>query len=459
MNFSNITQGGKKFLDYFNKGQKRSVVVKKNVVGSFILKFINNLINLLLVPVILTYLNPTEYGIWLTLSSVIAWISFFNIGVTISLKNKFAEAIAENNQVMAQKYVSASYFLSILFITLIYIFFLIVNPYLNWVKILNAPETLSQDLYNLVLIVFTFFSIQFILRVINSIVEGDQKNFITELINTLSSVFSLTIVIILIYSTKKSLVLLGLTLSAIPAILLFFATVILFRKTYKEFIPNIKLVNTKISFDLLKLGGQFFVIQIAGLILFSTDNIIIAQLFEPSEVTPYNIAFKYFNILSVFYFIIINPFWAAFTDAYVKKDFNWIKKVVNKIIKFWSVLFLIVIIMLIFANKAYLIWVGDSIQVPILVSVFMAIFTLILTWNSVFVFFLNSIGAIKLQTYYSIIAAFINIPLSIFLAKNLNFGSAGVIMATCICLFPSSFIWTIQYKKIISLNTHAIWEK
>ena len=38
------------------------------------------LISLILVPMTLSYLNPYEYGIWLTLSSTLAWIYTFDIG-------------------------------------------------------------------------------------------------------------------------------------------------------------------------------------------------------------------------------------------------------------------------------------------------------------------------------------------------------------------------------------------
>ena len=54
-------------------------------------------IGLVLVPLTINYLNPTKYGIWITLSSVIGWFSFFDIGLGNGLRNRFAEAIANND--------------------------------------------------------------------------------------------------------------------------------------------------------------------------------------------------------------------------------------------------------------------------------------------------------------------------------------------------------------------------
>lgn len=39
------------------------------------------IISLLLVPVTLNYLNSYEYGVWLTLSSILVWINYFDIGL------------------------------------------------------------------------------------------------------------------------------------------------------------------------------------------------------------------------------------------------------------------------------------------------------------------------------------------------------------------------------------------
>ena len=61
--------------------------------------------------------------------------------------------------------------------------------------------------------------------------------------------------------------------------------------------------------------------------------------------------------------------------------------------------------------------------------------------------------------YYGIIAMIINIPISIFFAKNLNMGSAGVILGTCVSLIIGSFLAPLQSFKIIKGNAKGIWNK
>lgn len=88
--------------------------------------------------------------------------------------------------------------------------------------------------------------------------------------------------------------------------------------------------------DLFSLGAKFFIIQIAAILLYQTNTIIISQLFGPEQVAPYNIAFQYFSIIMMVFSIIVSPFWSAFTEAWVKNDIQWIKNIMNKLFKVWG---------------------------------------------------------------------------------------------------------------------------
>ena len=63
-------------LNFINKGSERSIKAKKNVLSMLFIKGGSILVGLLLVPLTLEYVDSESYGIWLTLSSMVAWISF-----------------------------------------------------------------------------------------------------------------------------------------------------------------------------------------------------------------------------------------------------------------------------------------------------------------------------------------------------------------------------------------------
>lgn len=88
------------------------------------------LISLILVPMTLSYLNPYEYGIWLTLSSTLAWIYTFDIGLGNGLRNKLTEALALNDLKLARIYVSTSFFSLLILVTAIYLFIVYISTIL-----------------------------------------------------------------------------------------------------------------------------------------------------------------------------------------------------------------------------------------------------------------------------------------------------------------------------------------
>ncbi len=449
----------KNFLRFQFTGPLRSVNAKKNIISLFIFNGFNFLFNLLIVRLTLDYLGKTEYGIWLTLSSILTWFNYLDFGLGNGLRNKLAEALAHNDLHSAKIYVSTTYAIFSSIILSVIVIFAIIYKFIDWLEIFKAPSYLENSLNTLILLSVIFFLIQFVLRLLTVIINADQKT-------ALNGFFSFSInllTVILIYTLLKiaspSILLLGTGSTFIPVIVFVLASFIFFNKKYKSISPSFKSIRFSNLKDLLGLGTQFFIIQVAGLILFATDNMIITQLFGPADVTVYNIAYKYFNYIPIVFFVILTPMWSAYTEAYVKDDIDWIKNAINKILKVWLLLSIIVIIMIFGANWIYDLWLDSKIKVPLLLTVLMGLFAIVYNWNNVFAYFLNGVGKIRLSLYYSIFAGVLNIPLSILLAKNLNMGISGVIAATLLCLIVSSILIPIQYNKVINKKDFGIWGK
>ncbi len=378
-----------KVSEFFNKGHERTIKAKKNIAASFIFKIGSVFCNLAIVPLTLHYLNNTKYGIWITLISIVNWFSFFDIGLGNGLRNKFTEAVANNNIELAKKYISTTYILLLIISVFIFILFYFINPLINWSYILNAPSNLNDELSELSLIVFGFFCLKFVLQLINTILTADQKPAINSLNNFVTNIVSLVAIYLLTRITKGSLVDLGLIVSSSPVIVLVSASLILFNKKYKAYKPRLRNLDFSKVKELSSLGIQFFIIQLTGIILFTTDNLIITQLFGPNEVTPYYISYKYFSILVFLFSIITLPFWSAFTDAFHKGDIRWIINTNSKLRKMWAIITFFGFIMLLLSKLAYKYWIGQNLDIPIMLSVFMFIYVVELNWGSIYVLFIN----------------------------------------------------------------------
>ncbi len=444
-------------LSPFRKGHERSNKAKENIILAIFVKGIGIAISLVLVPLTLHYVNQTEYGIWLTLSSIIGWFYFFDIGFGSGLRNKFAEATAKGEHDLARTYVSTTYAVLGIIVLVVLIIFFFINPFLDWSKILNTPSSMASELSLLAMLVFVFFCIQFVLQLLTTILTANQEPAKASVFGLLGSIVSLLVIFILTKTTAGNLIYLGVSLSFAPVLVLLISSFWFFNRNYKMYAPSFKFVNFKYARDLMTLGIKFFVLQIAALVIYQTSNIIIAQLFGPAQVTPFNIAYKYFSIISMGFGIVMLPFWSAFTEAWYKKDIDWIKNVIRNLIIIWVIVSIGALIMLLCSNFIYSLWVGKEVVVPWSISIVMAAYVILNSWCVIFSNFLNGVGKIKLQIYSGILGAVINVPLAIFLGKH--FGIAGVFLSTCI-LAVISAVWSpIQYYKLINNTAKGIWNK
>lgn len=410
-----------------------------------------------IVPVSINYLGNVEFGIWLTIASILSWLINLDFGIGNGLRNKLAEALALNDLKLARNYVSTAYSIFGIGITIAITIYLLFHKLLNWTSLLNAPLSYFELLNNLILYVIILSLIQFLLKLITSVINASQSPALNGAISLTINSITLIAVIILSKFTERSLILFGLITSIIPVVVFLGASFILFSGKYSVIVPSFRLVDFKYSADIIKLGLKFFVIQISSLIIFTTDNVIITQLYGPEPVVVYNIAYKYFYMIPLIFNVVLAPFWSAFTDAFVKKDFAWIKSTVHKLIYIWAFLSVIAILMIIMSNFIYQIWVGENILVPLTLSLASGIFVIVANWNNIFTSFIYGVGKLKIQLYYSLFTALLNIPLSIFFAKTVGLGITGVMIATIFCLLISSVLSPLQYYKIINGKAENVW--
>ena len=441
------------------KGDSRGAKAKRHIVYSFFLQGLSIVIGILYVPLLLDYLDQEKYGIWLTLTSILGWFSFFDIGLGNGLRNKLAEAIALGKSNLGQKYVSTTYALLICIFSVVLVIFHISNFYLDWNSILNTKTIENHELYVLTSIVFTFFIFRFIVQLISVIYLADQKPAVTKLMTTSGNLLSFIIVLILTRLTiDGNLVLLGTIISAVPVILFIVVSVIAFSTRYKSFRPTIKEVDFKLSGSLMNLGAKFFILQITYIIVFSTTSVFITQFYGPKEVVVYNIAFKYFQMPVMVISIIMSPIWSAVTDAYTKDDFPWLKKTLKQL-NILTLLFSIGVVSMVFiSNWIYKLWVGDKVSIPLSLSIALAVYTIMGIFRSPYSSFINGTGKLKLTFILNFFGVAIYLTLVFVFGRIFN-NSTGMILAIIIPDFLGTIAQPLQVHKLLNKTATGVWNK
>lgn len=419
-----------------------------------IIRLIGILLSFILFPITLDFVGAKEYGIWLSISSIISWLSFFDLGFGNGLRNKFAEARTRGKHLLAKSYISTVYF----FITAVSIFlfgvFVFFEKYIPWEVILNYN---SVYLRQVIFIIFLFFLFQFILKNVFVILYADQKSSIVTFIELLTQLF--TIVVLITYSKFYSgnLLSLSLIISGSSFFILLVSNVYLFYFKYSNYLPNFRFVRLRISNGLLKLGRNFLLIQIASIIQYQTINFLIIHYFSAKDVTQYNIALKYFSVISLAFSIIILPFWSAVTEAKTGNNYNWIKKSVNYYLLVWAVLSLVIIVMIFISRNIYIFWLGSyGKEVDFQTTLWVGIISISTMFSGIFVSVINGIGALKIQLIFAFITPILFVTLAILLIESNKFGLEAILISSFVSNISGCVIIPIQYYKIIN-GHNGIW--
>lgn len=446
-------------LSAFFQGHRRTVLLKKNVVAAFLLNGGSILISFILVPMTLGYLNKYEYGVWLTLNSILSWIYICDIGLGNGLRNKLTEALAVNDLNSAKIYVSTSFFCMAIIAVLIFGTYFIAQHFINWYEFLNVDPDKIQNLGSIITIVVATVCLTFVFKLIGNIYMSYQLPAVNNLLTFLGSLISLIIIFILTKTTAGTLKEVAITFTASTAVVYILAYPLTFMR-YKAITPSFRAIKLGYFKNLATLGINFMLIQIAVLVIFMTSNILISKIFGPEEVTPYNIAFKLFSAFNIGFTILLTPLWSAVTDAYTRNDYMWIRHSLKKMTHIWLLMVVAMAFTVIIADFLYNLWVGDEVTVPVNLSLWMAIYIALSCLSNLYANIINGFGKLRLQLISATIQGVVYIPLAIGCAKI--FGVCGILVALSIICFFSAIVNGLQCRILTSENnigSDKIWNK
>ena len=453
--FSIKTQIRKKFIGTDSRSKK----MYKNTVAMIGIRGVSMILTLISAPIMLHHVDRADYGVLLTLTSIVGWVGYMDVGLGNGLRNKLPEFLAKGDFHSAKKIVSSCYVTLAIYVALIIVIFLMVSPFVDWLGVLNSPTSDAGEIRGLTNVVFIAFCIQFLFGLINSILFAYQMPAFQSLFTFVGQFVALIALVIQVYVFDVTSVLqIGAVNSIIPPLVLFLGSIGLFRTKLKDIAPSFKLFEFKSVGSILSLGLKFFVLQMITIVLFQANSIIIARVVSPEAVVEYNLAFKYVSLLTMIFTIVITPVWSATTDAYVRKDFEWINKTLSFSRKVCIASVFIGVLMVLASKFVYGMWLGrGSIDISYSTTGLIFLYISFEMLYKVYGTIINGTGKVFAQMILTGIIAIIYIPLAIFLA-NLC-GLSGVLIANVI-VFALNYAWSkLQCNKLINQTATGIWNK
>lgn len=435
----------------------RNKMLRNNILFSGFLKIVGLLTSLVIVPITINYLNNEVYGIWMTITSILYWITTFDIGLGNGMRNYLAEALTTNDTKLGKKYISTT----MLLLSLIALSMAIVLLYplitINFNSFFNTNAIAGNELRMAVVIAVGFTLMNFVLKNIGMIFVAMQKYAINDLLSISGNVIALILIYILTKVTTGNLVLVVLAYTMTSCVAFLLAAIPLFWK-HPELKPSLRFFDKSLGKKIVGKGFGFFVIQISScLVIFGAANFFITQSCGPAAVTTYNIAYKFFNLLVIAYTIILAPMWNAYTDAYVKGDMQWIKATFNKALKFWVLSICGGLGMLLICNLFYKLWIGNMVNVPLSVSASTLIYVCFFNLNNCATYLINGLNKIFVQIIISL--AVTTLYIITVLAFGRKLGVEGIVLSMAASYAVMSVVHLYQCRKLINGKADGIWNK
>lgn len=455
------------------RNDARSRLLAKNVVGTVVVKGWASVVIFLLVPLTLRCLGTYANGLWMTLSAVLVWFEQMDVGLGNGLRNRLAACMARGEIDRAREAVSSTLAMLVAIVVPVVAVLMAVIWRTDVYGLLGVDAARIAGLREVLSAIVLLFASTFVLRLVGNVYQGLQlpaaNSAIVAVGQTLVLVGTAIVYLALgpadasvavdaASALRTRLMAIAVVGTAAPLLTYAVAFALTFGRRFPALRPRWASVSFGTARELMALGVKFFVLQVAGIVLFMSSNLLVQRLFTPEAVTPYQIAYRYFTIVTMTFGIVSAPFWSATTDAYERGDVAWIVRSGRRLDLCLLALIGLTALMVVVSPWFYALWVGRSVAIPTTLTLAMALYTAVFMASIRYSTILNGCGKLRLQLIMTVAAAAAFIPLSVAAVRCTRSLTALVLVMTAVNV-PGLVVNMLQCRKVMRRTARGIWDK
>jgi len=402
------------------------------------------------VPLTVNYLGTERYGLWVTISSLLALLSFADLGIGNGLLNAITQCHGRDDREAARQYVASGLLILTGVALLLALILGIAYPWISWKAIFNVSDPKAVAEAGPATAVFlACFLANIPLSVVQKVQQGYQEGFIDSAWLAAGKLLAL-IGLLLVISFKGGLPWLVLALAGSPVLVACANGIALFafRKPFLR--PRLSDATWAYGRRVLDIGFLFFIVQTAAAVAYSADNFIVAHFIGPQAVAEYSVVYQMSSLGPVLLSMFLIPLWPAYGEAIVRGDSQWVRTTFRRSIAIGlSVNVPYALLLMFYGNVAIHLWVGNKITASFMVLVAFAIWTMMNSFSGAMAALLNGANAMRFQAVCAVLMACLNLLLSIILTKSIGLSGViwGSIIAQVLLVFVPSTVYISRFMQ------------
>lgn len=404
-------------------------------------KIVSVVVNLAMVPLMLSSLGDYSYGLWLTFQSLLGIGAFADLGIGNGAMNAISAAQARGDQDRINRVVTSA----VAMLAGLSAIGVVMAPVASrWAVDRQLGGGNASDVAAGVAIFTAYFALSLPLGFIDRLNAAFQEAAVANLARSAVAVATLASTWIAARSGGSFQTICVATLA--PQLVGWALVWIIEFRRRRWLMIDRRFFDRSLAKSVLGVGILFLGIQLLSAFNWSMDNLLISTVLGPEHVTPYAVQVRVFALVGAIASMILTPLWPAYADAVAHGDHAWIRKTLHRSLvgaiavsaplAFGAALALPLILRT---------WIGSGIQTSPLLAYGLATLTVCQTICAALAMFWNGTSAIRLQFIIGVVLVAVSLPLKMFLLRYQGqgiawFGLTSSLLIITIVFVPAFFL-------------------
>ncbi len=379
------------------------------------------LIALVSIPLTVRYLGTERYGLWVTISSLSAFLGLADLGLGNGLINAIAQSEGKDDRQMAARFTSSSFFLLAALAGAVASLFLLSYQLIPWAQVFNVTGKQARAESGPAVAIFVLtFAAGIPLAVVNKVLFGYQRGLVANLWLAAGNVGALAALLAAIHG-RLGLPWLVLAYAAVPQLVAGVNSIRVFFFSMPWTRPRVALVSRRETRALIRVGLLFFVLQAAFAIGYQSDNIVIDRILGPHAVAAYAVPMRLFVVAPTLLGLVLTPLWPAYREALVRGDQEWtIRRVRQSLLAAVGISTVVGGFILVWHEPLLKVLSGGRVRASLSLLVALFAWSVLSSLAGALAMFLNASNELRFQAWLAVGSTVLNVSLSIALTQMIG---------------------------------------